>query len=55
MVAKPTAAVGDITVFAINFETIDLPEKKQSEQQVDELMRELHHPTQILPHPGNNE
>lgn len=42
MIAKPTTAIGDITVGVINLEAVYLPEEQDCEQKVRELMGELH-------------
>lgn len=42
MIAKPTTAIGDITVGVVNLETVYLSEEQDCEQKVRELMREFH-------------
>ena len=47
MIAKPTAAIGNIAIGVINLETVYLSEEQDCEQKVRELMRELHQPAHI--------
>ena len=49
VVAEPAAAVGDVTVCVIDLETVDFPAEEDGEQQVRELVRELHQPPDIGP------
>ena len=55
VVAEPATAVGDVTVRIVHFEAVDLPAEKDGEQQMRELVRELHQPPDIGPHARDQE
>jgi hypothetical protein len=55
VVAKPSAAIGNVTVDIVDIESIDLPEKEEGEQKVREFMTELHQPADIRTDPGDDE
>ena len=44
----PASAVGDVAVLGVHFETVDLAEEQQGEDQVCELVGERHHPAGIV-------
>ena len=55
VIAEPTVAVRHVAVLTVHLEPVDLPEEKDGEYKVGELMRELHQPEEVVPQAGNQE
>ena len=55
MIAEPSAAEGDVAVFIVDIEPMDLPTEQEGEDQVGELVGEGHHPADILADAGDDE